>query len=69
MRLERLKKTALMLSPPLWLKARAQWRTIAGKDEAEIGILRFLVPHDRCASMLEPTSVSTPISYLKSRRR
>jgi hypothetical protein len=49
MHLKRLKKAMLMLSPELWLGARAWWRTIAGKDEAEIGILRFLVPRDRCA--------------------
>src|SRR5258706_3282169 len=49
MHLERLKKVILIISPPLWSKARAWWRTIAGKDEAEIGMLRFLVPHDRCA--------------------
>jgi len=46
---EHLKKAILMLSPPLWLSARAWLRTIAGQDEAEVGMLRFLVPHDRCA--------------------
>jgi FkbM family methyltransferase len=49
MRLKRLAKEILMVSPPLWLKARTWWRKIANKDEAEIGMLRFLVPHDRCA--------------------
>ena len=49
MRLKRLAKEILMVSPPLWLEARTWWRKIANKDEAEIGMLRFLVPHDRCA--------------------
>jgi FkbM family methyltransferase len=49
MRFKRLVKEILMLSPPLWLTARASWRKITGEDEAEIEVLRFLVPRDRCA--------------------
>jgi FkbM family methyltransferase len=49
MRFKRLMKETLMLSPPLWLKVRAWWRKVAGKNEAEIAVLPFLVPRDRWA--------------------
>lgn len=49
MRLKNLVKEFLMLSPPLWLRARAWWRKLADKEEAEMAVLRYLVPRDRCA--------------------
>jgi FkbM family methyltransferase len=49
MRFKNLVKEFLMLSPTLWLRARAWWRKLAGKEEAEMAILRYLVPRDRCA--------------------
>lgn len=47
--LKSLIKSLLMLKPSLWLKLRGDLRRVTDRNEAEVALLRFLVPPHRCA--------------------
>lgn len=47
--LKRLIKKVLMLKPSVWLWLRTGIRRLTGRDEAELALLRFLVPPGRAA--------------------